>query len=422
MKKRSLLFAAILAIAGWSATYGQEMEAEVPGDNFSLEGALQLFKKSSSPQEFEKLLNSEDSKVNNLDLNGDGYIDYIRVIDRQEGNVHAFILQAVVSENQSQDVAVIELQKLDNGKAVLQIIGDEDIYGVETIIEPTDEVQTYAGTTTSRVVVNVWAWPSVQYVYGPYYSAWISPWTWVARPVWWYAWRPIAYYHYYPIWRPFRPYYSVCSSYRIGYAHRLYRPFRTTSVIVYNRHHRQIAHYRDDYRNGRTRDDRGHYANGSSNGRSSGSNGRQRTDERGNYDRGSSATQSSRPQRDGYRTQQRTSPTRSTADPMYRQRSMYNNERRQTASAPARTNYQRTTNRTLNENRGFRQQVTRPSGERRSYSPPAQHRSSSSGRTGSSVGRSSSSGGGHISGGHGSRSSSGSGRGSQSGNRSRGGH
>ena len=69
--------------------------------------------------------------MNNLDLNGDGYIDYIRVHDRYEGNVHAFIIQAVVSERETQDVAVIELEKLSNGKAVLQIIGDEDVYGVE---------------------------------------------------------------------------------------------------------------------------------------------------------------------------------------------------------------------------------------------------------------------------------------------------
>ncbi len=62
-----------------------------PEITFSLEGALELFKKSSSPEDFEKKINSADSKVNNLDLNGDGYIDYIRVIDRNEGNVHAFL-------------------------------------------------------------------------------------------------------------------------------------------------------------------------------------------------------------------------------------------------------------------------------------------------------------------------------------------
>jgi hypothetical protein len=260
------------AMTGWTAVYGQGTQSEVPGDNFSLEGALELFKKSASPQEFEQMLNSPDSKVNNLDLNGDGYTDYIKVIDRNEGNVHAFILQDVVSETENQDVAVIELQKLDNGKAVLQIIGDEDIYGIETIIEPTQEVRTYAGTTTSHAVVNVWAWPSVQYIYGPYYSVWISPWGWGYQPYWWHTWRPVAYYVYDPWWQPYRHYYSVCYTHRVYYAQRIYRPYRTTSVYVHNRHNGQIAQYRSthqDYhydRNGRTRNDYGRSNAGQYNG------------------------------------------------------------------------------------------------------------------------------------------------------------
>src|SRR5690606_27766551 len=128
------------------------------------------FKKSSSPEEFEKMLNTRDTKVNNLDLNGDGYIDYIRVVDLHEGDIHTFVIQAVVAEDEFQDIAVIALEKQANGKAILQITGNEDIYGVTTIIEPTKEVRTYAGTRSSNTVVNVWAWPVVQYVYGPRYK------------------------------------------------------------------------------------------------------------------------------------------------------------------------------------------------------------------------------------------------------------
>jgi hypothetical protein len=250
----SRLFVPAILVSAWVGANAQTtLESEVPGDNFSLEGALELFKKSASPQEFETTLNSADSQVNNLDLNNDGSIDYIRVIDRNEGNVHAFILQAVLSETESQDVAVIALEKLDNGKAVLQITGDADVYGIETIIEPTEEVRTNAGTTSARTVVNVWAWPSVQYVYGPSYAVWISPWSWVYHPAWWHPWRPVAYYVYDPWWRPYRPYYSVCHSHRIGYLPR-YRPYRTTSVIVYNHHHHQIDRYRSRYDNGYGRD------------------------------------------------------------------------------------------------------------------------------------------------------------------------
>jgi len=233
-----------LLLSGMTAVYAQDDRVEVPGDHFSLEGALELFKKSASPEEFERLLNLPKSEVNNLDLNGDGDIDYIRVIDRNEGNVHAFILQAVISELEVQDVAVIELEKLANGKAVLQITGDEDIYGIETIIEPTEEVRVNAGTSTSRVYVNVWSWPSVQYIYSPYYSGWSSPWGWSYYPTWWSPWRPVAYHYYYPRWESYRPYYSVCYTHRVVYAQRLYRPYRNTSVIVYNRHSTQINDYR----------------------------------------------------------------------------------------------------------------------------------------------------------------------------------
>ncbi|QLH32048.1 MAG: hypothetical protein HWD62_06050 [Cyclobacteriaceae bacterium] len=145
----------VLMFLGAGTLHGQDRE-QVPGDNFSLEGALELFKKSASPEEFERLLNSPESEVNNLDLNGDGNIDYIRVIDRTERNIHTFTMQAVISRNEFQDIAVISLEKLENGKAILQITGDADVYGIETIIEPTQEVRINAGTTTTRTYVNVW--------------------------------------------------------------------------------------------------------------------------------------------------------------------------------------------------------------------------------------------------------------------------
>ena len=265
MKTTGRLAVVAMVVLGWFTSFGQSVEPEVPGDHFSLEGALELFKKSSSPEEFEKMLNSPDSKVNNLDLNGDGYIDYVRVLDHYEGDVHAFILQAVISERESQDIAVIELEKLSNGKAVLQIIGDEDIYGVTTIIEPTREVRTYAGTRSSATVVNVWAWPSVQYVYHPSYSVWISPWGWHRRPIWYHTWRPVTYVHYYSYWRPYRPYYTICHTRRVVYAHNIYRPHRRISVVVRTRYNDRIDRYRsehrDDYRNGRrSRDDNRRFA------------------------------------------------------------------------------------------------------------------------------------------------------------------
>lgn len=248
MQFKILFSVAAFLLMGLAAMAQSGTTEEVPGDNFSLEGALELFKKSASPQEFEQLLNSPDSKVNNLDLNGDGQIDYIRVTDKTEGNIHDFILQDVISANESQDIAVIELEKRNDGTAVLQIVGDADIYGVETIIEPTSEVRVNAGTSTARTTVNVWAWPSVQYVYSPYYSPWMSPWGWGYYAAWYRPWRPVLWSTWYPYWAPYRPYYAMCYRHRIGYASAIYGPYRTTSVFVYNRNYNSIHNFRNTSR------------------------------------------------------------------------------------------------------------------------------------------------------------------------------
>ncbi|MBN8653403.1 MAG: hypothetical protein J0L67_18390 [Cytophagales bacterium] len=247
----------VLLLLGVATVHAQNRE-EVPGDNFSLEGALELFKKSASPEEFERLLNLPESEVNNLDLNGDGNIDYIRVIDRNEGNIHTFTVQAIIARNEFQDIAVISLEKFADGRAVLQITGDADVYGIETIIEPTEEVRINAGTTTAHTYINVWSWPMVQYVYSPFYSPWVSPWYWDYTPFWWRPWRPVAFGIYYPRWVSYRSYYRYCDAPRIRYASRIYYPHRATSMVVYNRHHEQIRTYRSTrtvYGENRGRDD-----------------------------------------------------------------------------------------------------------------------------------------------------------------------
>lgn len=240
----SLLFFLALSWNGLAHERIMQDSTGLPGDNFSLEGALELFKKSASPEEFEKMLNAEDSKVNNLDLNGDGEIDYIKVIDHTEKDVHAFVLQAAISENENQDIAVIEVEKTGDGKAVVQIVGDEDIYGEETIIEPTEEVKANAGTTSTNVVVNAWTYPAVRYVYTPSYAVWVSPFAWTVRPVWWRPWRPVRYAVFYPYRAPYRHRYVIVHTNRVVYAPRIYRPVRTTSVIVHTRHQPAVTNYR----------------------------------------------------------------------------------------------------------------------------------------------------------------------------------
>ena len=231
-----------------------ENSTGLPGDNFSLEGALELFKNAASPEDFEKQLNSENNHVNNLDLNGDGDIDYVKVISKVDKDIHLFILQVPVSATENQDIAVIEVEKTGKEEAILQIIGDEDIFGEEIIVEPSDgtdaeEEDGGKGPMYNRedaiVVVNVWGWPTVRYIYAPAYRPWVSPWRWSLYPTWWRPWRPLTW----SVWHPFRinhyrPTVRLVSTHRVVRAHRIYKPVRVTSTTVRTRHATAHANYK----------------------------------------------------------------------------------------------------------------------------------------------------------------------------------
>jgi hypothetical protein len=209
----------------------------LPGDNLDLYAVLELFKKSENPGEFEKALNKEDNKINNLDLNSDNEIDYIKVIDHTEKDAHALVLQVDINEKETQDVAVIEIEKKGNEIANLQIIGDEELYGKDYIIEPAEELQTQTpvssqNKTSATVVVNVWGWPIVPHLYRPSYVVWISPWAWHAYPVWWRPWRPVYWTVYHPYWYPHHAYHHRVYTHTTIVAHNVYYGHRTVSKTV----------------------------------------------------------------------------------------------------------------------------------------------------------------------------------------------
>ncbi|MFT3884357.1 MAG: hypothetical protein QM724_02675 [Flavobacteriales bacterium] len=255
MKTLALLTAGLL---GSSALFAQEPTAAdstgLPGDNFSLQGALDLFKRAKDLEDFEKALNNADNKVNNLDLNGDGEVDYIRVVDNVDPsntNVHAIVLQVPVNKEESQDVAVIGLERKGPQEAVAQIKGDETLYGADMIVEPAGEKeQNMKGASGPSVpemapmfvVVNVWGWPCVQWFWGPTYVVWSSPWYWGYYPPYWHPWRPYGWrtwwgwnYHY-------RPYYACVRVDRVGAANRIYAPRRMGSPTVVERRGTVVQH------------------------------------------------------------------------------------------------------------------------------------------------------------------------------------
>lgn len=149
-------------------------------DNLDLKVVAKLFAEAKNLEEFESMLNNPDSSFCNLDLNGDGQIDYLRVIETGEGNNRLIILQAVLAKDIYQDVASIYVEKDDAGNVTVQVIGNEKVYGREIVIEP---VYVY------RPYIYDWFW-------SPYWTAWYSPYCWGYWPGWWYH-RPLMDYHFY---------------------------------------------------------------------------------------------------------------------------------------------------------------------------------------------------------------------------------
>ena len=108
----------------------------LPGDNLNLFAVMKIFRESETLELFEKKLNDENADFNNLDLNGDGQPDYIKVIYNSDGNLHTIVLQVALNESENQDVATIYVDKDANNQVRIQLIGDETLYGKDYIVEP----------------------------------------------------------------------------------------------------------------------------------------------------------------------------------------------------------------------------------------------------------------------------------------------
>jgi hypothetical protein len=237
----------LFVFASLATAYAQESKTQNLGDNFSLEGALATFKSASSLEAFENAINEENNNVNNLDLNEDGNIDYVQVEDLVENDVHVIVLSTYVNGNEKQDIATISVEKTGASAAVLQIIGDEDLYPQNTIVEPYDVEESPRSTKGgpafeeiewNRIVVNVWGWPCVRFIYAPRYVAYVSPFRWGYYPPRWRPWRPYKHPVFYARCAPHRVYYHSAPTRRVVYASKIYGPKRHSSTIVIHKRNR----------------------------------------------------------------------------------------------------------------------------------------------------------------------------------------
>src|SRR4030095_9868632 len=177
----------LLSLPGFSQADKDTTELlGLPGDNLDLYDVLTLFQKSKTIEGFEKSLNDEKTGINNLDLNLDKKVDFIKVVTKKDGDAFTFILQVDVTKKETQDVALILVSKDKKDKVSIQMVGDEDLYGKDYVIEPkgnssvtanpgytgTDPVTKNIPATTTVVVESA---PIVQYVYSPAYVPYAPP-------------------------------------------------------------------------------------------------------------------------------------------------------------------------------------------------------------------------------------------------------
>jgi hypothetical protein len=177
----------------------------LPGDNLDLYAVLDLFQKSKTIEDFEKSLNLEKTGINNLDLNLDNKVDFIKVVTEKNKEDFTFILQDAVSEKETQDVAVILVSKDKDKKITMQIVGDPALYGKNYIVEPkaaapaatanpgytgTDPVKAPAPVNTTTVVVE--SSPVVVYMYSPAYVPYVPPYHYAYYPPYYAAFTVMA--------------------------------------------------------------------------------------------------------------------------------------------------------------------------------------------------------------------------------------
>ena len=213
--KTKLIHLSLLATMTISSIFAQDKTTVTAknsdiSDNLDLRAVATVFGDASDLEDFERRLNDPKTQISNLDLNNDNYVDYLRVIETVEGNVHIVVVQAVLEKDVYQDVATIEVEKDRNNKIQVQVVGDVYMYGTNYIYEPV-----YVHTPV--IYASFWVGN-----YRPYYSSWY----WGYYPSYYYYWNP------FPIFR-YRNHIHV----HINFGHSYHYVTHRRCATVYNHYY-----------------------------------------------------------------------------------------------------------------------------------------------------------------------------------------
>ena len=134
-----------------------------------LNAVAAAFAESRSVQEFEQLLNSSRYMINNLDLNRDGWIDYLRVIEMHQGIYHSLLIQACLAPSVFQDVATLVAEHRPDVLYV-EVIGDRWLYGPNYVVRPVFIKRPPMWDIYGRPTYAVWSSPYYFDHYPSYYT------------------------------------------------------------------------------------------------------------------------------------------------------------------------------------------------------------------------------------------------------------
>ena len=194
------LFAFFILIFLVISTRIFSQDSDSTGQDFDLDALMGVIETVDDFEALEKAINDSTNEINNLDLNDDDIVDYILIQEEADGDTHVAFLRVAMAEDEYQDIATIEMEKLSSTTASFQIVGDVDLYGEDYIIEPDDGIvdisesgveqggkgsPSYFDVFAVRVTICVG-------VYRPGYRVYVSPYGFMVVPAWYHPYRRVA--------------------------------------------------------------------------------------------------------------------------------------------------------------------------------------------------------------------------------------
>ena len=180
--KKALAFVLMMTLLVTSPLLADDVTiveaATEAGDGLDLNAVAALLQDSEDLESFEQRLNDPETQINNVDADGDGNVDYIRVLSEQPADGQVLIvLQVALDNDQFQDLATIEIEQGDGEDVKLQITGDPVIYGADYYIVPAPTIR-------------ISTWPLIRPMFLPGWRPYYSPWYWGYYPPRWRV-RPV---------------------------------------------------------------------------------------------------------------------------------------------------------------------------------------------------------------------------------------